>query len=252
MPRAVRLMPARWSKASNHQLRAPTRMLPHPAQAFPRPSAGLLLRVWPPFRAWPRPDRKHVWLPPAPLEMVGAAPRESVPDAERKSPVPATAWQPVLPDVPAQSLPPAELAAAARPAPPAGLPAAALSFLRPLPADGSACQGPAAAGSAPRFPVLPSVPPRPFCRPLRPPAPGARRSQCVGVRPVPPAPPPFPWFPFAPRFLEPARPPPRLLPVCRNRRADAALWLRLHRSSWSASFFRLRRVRAAGPGSREP
>src|ERR1019366_1776925 len=65
-------------------------------------------------------------------------------------------------------------------------------------------------------------------------------SQCVRARPGPPAPLPFPWFPFAPRFLRPARLPPRFLPVCRNRRDDAALSPRLHRSSWSASFFPFR------------
>src|SRR5271157_6002628 len=175
--------------------------------------------------------------------MAGAGPRESVLGAERKPPVPATVSRPVSTDVPAQSLPLAAFAAAEEPAPPAGLPAVARSFPRPLPADGSACQGPAAAGWAPRFPVPPSVPRWPSCRLLRLALP-ARWSQCVRARPVPPAPPPFPWFPLAPRFL----PPPRFPPVSRNRRDDAALSPRLHRSSWSASFFPLRRVRAAGPG----
>jgi hypothetical protein len=225
-------------------------MLERPARAFLPILAGLLARVWPPSLASPRPDRKHVFPPPPSLEMVGAAPRESVPAAGRKSGVLVTVSQPASRDAPAQSLPPA----AQEPASPAGLPAAARSFPLPLPlpADGSACQGPAAAGWAPRFPVSPSVPPWPSGRPLRAPALRARQSQCVRARPGPPAPPPFPWFPFAPRFLWPVRLPLRLLPVCRNRRDDAALSLHPHRSSWSASFFPLRRVRAAGPGSREP
>ena len=256
MPRVVRLMSARRSKASNHPLRppprAPVRMPKRPAQAFPPPSAGLRLRAWPPFRASPRPDRKHGFLPPASLEMVGAGRRESVRDAERMSRVPATVSRPVWLDVPAQSLPPVVLAAEQEPAPPVGLPAAAPPFLRPLPADGSACQGPAAAGWAPRFPVSPSLPPPPSCRPLRPPALRAWRPQCVRARPGPAASPPLPWFPLAQRSLEPARLPPRFPPVCRNRRDDAALSLRLRRSNWSASFFPLRQVRAAGPGSREP
>jgi len=251
VPLAVRLRSAPWSKAWNHPLRSRVQAPERPARTLLPPSAGLLRRVWPPpSRASPLPDRKPVLLPPAWSEMVGAAPRESVPDAERKPPFPATVSRPVPPHVPAQSLPLAGLARALEPAPPAGLPAAAPPF--PLPADGSAGPGPAAAGWAPRLPVRPSVPRRPSCRLLRPAAVRARPSQCARARLGPPAPPPFPWFPFAPRLPEPARLPPRFPPVFRNRRDDAALSLRPHRSSWSASFFPLRRVRAAGPGSREP
>ena len=249
VPRAVQLTSARRSKASNRQLRpqTPPRTRERPARESLPPSAGLLLGVWPPSRASPRPDRKHGFLPPAWLEMVGAGPRESVLDAEMRPPVPATVSRPAWLDVPAPRLPAAE-----EPAPRAGLPAAAPSFPLPLPADGSAGPATTAAGWASRFRAPPSVPPRPSYRPLRPPALRARRSQRVRARLVAPAPLRFPRCPFPPRFLGPARLPLRLLPVCRNRRDDAALSLRLHRSSWSASFFPLRRVLVAGPGSREP